>query len=91
MPAVTRAMALPWKGRHVGHGDALAQGGEEDQDQGKAEGGAKAVNSRCHQPKPGLEVEQGHGEHGAVDGDEGQKDAQDLVQHRAGLAHHRLG
>ena len=78
--------------RHVGDGDALAQGGEQHQHQGKAQPGAEALGSGLEEAVFSLVgVEQGDAEDDAIGGDQRQEDAEHPVQQRAGLLHQHLG
>ncbi len=82
--------ALEGRG-HIRHIHPLANGREQGQHQGEADGGAETVQGRLDEGPLLLQVEQGNPEHRAVGGDEREKDAEDLIQHGTGLVHHGFG
>ena len=77
--------------RYIRHRQALAHGGEQHQHQGKSHRGAEAVEQGLQEAVLLVDVQQGHTQHRAVGGDQGQVDPQNPVQQGAGFAHHHLG
>ena len=70
---------------------AVISGRKQDQHQRESGRGAEAVQRRLQEAVVRLHVEQCHAEYRAVGCDQGQEDAQHLVEHGAGLVHDHLG
>lgn len=65
---------------HSGLLNPLADRGEQDDGQGKAQAAGEAIDQRLQEIVVLLDVQKRHAQYGAVGGDEGQVDAQGLIQ-----------
>ncbi len=76
---------------HVGAFHAFADAGEQDQGEGEADGAAETEEQGFDEVVLESYIEQRHAENRAVGGDQGQVDAQYLMQQRTGFLDDQLG